>query len=357
MWPLLRDSKGWEKKYDIKMKKIVLYISFIIIALGSCTERKSKVKYFKTSFVNDVLLPTTPVKDQGRSPLCWIYAMLATIETNHIAAGDSLNLSVDYAARMWLADRTQHHYLAADGRQISMRGMMTMVPHVMERYGMMTYDSYSNGTPLNYNVLTRRMTLMADRSRSLSDVNDESERLLDEHIGYLPPAVHLYGATYTPQEFAHSLCREGDYVALTSFTHHPFGSRFVLETADNMMSDTFLNVPLDSLMSIITSSLRAGHAVCWEGDTSEKGFNFHGGTATMPDGYPCTQSSRQRDYERRLTTDDHCMALIGMAHDRHGRRFFIAKNSWGTKNPYGGLMYISEEYVRMKTVAVMTKSF
>ena len=29
------------------------------------------------------------------------------------------------------------------------------------------------------------------------------------------------------------------------------------------------------------------------------------------------------------------------------------KNSWGKDNPYGGLMYMSEEYLKLKTVAVV----
>ena len=28
------------------------------------------------------------------------------------------------------------------------------------------------------------------------------------------------------------------------------------------------------------------------------------------------------------------------------------KSSWGTANPYGGLMYVSGDYVRLKTIAV-----
>ena len=29
------------------------------------------------------------------------------------------------------------------------------------------------------------------------------------------------------------------------------------------------------------------------------------------------------------------------------------KNSWGTGNPYGGLVYMAESYLRLKTVAVV----
>lgn len=66
-----------------------------------------------------------------------------------------------------------------------------------------------------------------------------------------------------------------------------------------------------------------------------------------------TQQERQRAFEQFRTTDDHCMELCGLAHDDQGRRFFIAKNSWGTRNPYAGFMYLSYNYVRMKTIAVM----
>ena len=64
------------------------------------------------------------------------------------------------------------------------------------------------------------------------------------------------------------------------------------------------------------------------------------------------QARRQQAFECRKTTDDHCMALVGLAHDAQGRRWFIAKNSWGTANPYGGYMYLSYEYVWMKTIAI-----
>ena len=42
----------------------------------------------------------TPVKNQGKSELCWAYAMLATIETEHLLRGDSVNLSPQYLGRM-----------------------------------------------------------------------------------------------------------------------------------------------------------------------------------------------------------------------------------------------------------------
>ena len=47
---------------------------------GKQQDEKRKPRKFTT----EVMLRYTPVKDQGRSPLCWAYSMLATIETEHI---------------------------------------------------------------------------------------------------------------------------------------------------------------------------------------------------------------------------------------------------------------------------------
>ena len=36
-----------------------------------------------------------------------------------------------------------------------------------------------------------------------------------------------------------------------------------------------------------------------------------------------TQQSRQQAFETFATTDDHCIAIIGMAHDDSGKRYYI----------------------------------
>jgi bleomycin hydrolase len=64
------------------------------------------------------------------------------------------------------------------------------------------------------------------------------------------------------------------------------------------------------------------------------------------------KNARQQDFEEGKTTDDHSMELIGIARSPRGRRYYIAKNSWGTENAYKGLMYLSENYIRLKTIAV-----
>lgn len=330
------------------MRHSFLLIFIFSLLFVSCSHHEPTKSY---AFHNDVMLKTTPVKDQGQSGLCWDYAMLATIETEQLQLGDSVNLSPDYLARLWLQDQARTYYLTRGREKVSLRGMMPMTLHLMERYGIQPYDSYHPFRDISYMALTKASMQVARASTSLRMLDDRLGDLLDKQIGYLPPILFMLGVGYTPNQFAQSICLPGDFVELTSFTHHPFCKPFILESPDNRMLDSFYNIPIDRLMDIIISALRHGHPVCWEGDISEPGFNFHKGTATLPKG-EYTQQERQRAFEQFQTTDDHCMELCGLAHDNHGHPFFIAKNSWGTHNPYGGFMYLSYNYIRMKTIGV-----
>lgn len=337
------------------MRFLIIIAAFL---LASCTDfniGRNMDAGKKRQFTNETLLGYTPVKHQGSSPLCWAYAMLATIETEHIQMGDSVNLSVDYVARHLLAEQARQHFLSGGYDRITLRGTAPLLLRLISEYGVMPYDSY-NAPSLNYKALARRLQTMSETSHDLSQLSTRAQRLFDERIGYMPKNVYMLGAEYTPQQFAHSVYMLGEYTALTSFTHHPFDQAFAIEVPDNYSDELFYNVPIDVMMRRIEMSLRAGHPVCWEGDVSEPGFSFERGIAELPDDIPCTQQQRQKAFETRRTTDDHCMCLIGIAHDNKGRRYYIAKNSYGTKNPYGGLMYLSENYVRMKTVAVVVKN-
>ena len=99
----------------------------------------------------------------------------------------------------------------------------------------------------------------------------------------------------------------------------PYYEESELEVPDNWLHDRYLNIPMDSLFAKTERAVRQHHGVCWE----DKG---------------------------------HGMAIVGIAHDDTGEKYFIMKNSWGTDRPYGGLEYISFKKFKKHTVAVeMTK--
>jgi len=67
-----------------------------------------------------------------------------------------------------------------------------------------------------------------------------------------------------------------------------------------------------------------------------------------------TQESREAGYDNNSTTDDHLMHVTGLVKDQNGTKYYVTKNSWGTeRNPFGGYLNISVNYVRAKTIAIM----
>lgn len=335
--------------------KLKIAAIIAITVLAGCGRRQAKDVARQPRVNVDVLLKTTPVKDQGRSGLCWAYAMLATIETEHLMQGDSVNLSADYVARSLIEEQASEAFLTRHGR-ISTRGVAPMAIHLIETYGLTHYDAFHADKGTDYNVIARKAGLIARNSKTYDQFEGRLGGLLDEEIHAKGSHVYMLGAVYTPLEFAHSVCRDDEYEAYTSFTHHPFNEPFALEIADNHYHDAFMNVPIDTLMSIITRNIKSGHPVCWEGDISEPGFDWHNGIADIdPPSDGDFQAERQRGFEHRLTTDDHCMEIVGIAHDNSGKEYFIMKNSWGVTNRRHGFMLVSFDYARLKTIAVVAE--
>ena len=154
------------------MKKSTLLLGILVMLFAACGQGGRRTGNAEEShFVNEVVLKTTPVKDQGRSPLCWAYAMLATIETEHLMVGDSVNLSPDYPARMFLREQAQRYFLTGGAQRVSLRGMSSMLLRLTESYGALAYDAYHNLQGVDYDVLARKaqMTARATISRAPPD--------------------------------------------------------------------------------------------------------------------------------------------------------------------------------------------
>ena len=329
--------------------------AFLAISLlfTACSSNKQREQHSELAMKDVTRLKTTPVKDQGPSQTCWIYAMLATIETEHIMRGDSVNLSVDYVSRMLIREKAAEHLASNEEDYRSMRGVASNTLRLIQTYGLHHFDAYHSRHEVDYATLMRKSISCMRTAFSYKSAMENVDEMLDKEISPLPLRVYMYGVEYTPLEFAHSVCRDDEYHGYTSFSHHPFGIRIPLESPDNIYHDLVTNIPIDSMLAMAERSIRSGHPVCWEGDISEKGFIFEKGVVTLDRGInTVTQDMRQREYETGRTTDDHCMEMMGLAIDNKGMKYFICKNSWGTNNRYKGYMYMSYQYMMMKTIAI-----
>ncbi len=338
------------------MKKITFIIILVTsLILTDCHNQRStsSAEYLQT----EILLPTTQAKTTCEGSPSWAYAMLATIESEHLIEGDSVNLSISFPLRMLLTEEAQKCYFN-EGRLVpSVQGMAPTVIHLIEKYGTVPYDSYPDSPNLNYNVICRSLEKnakeCAGRHTGLDYFHQSSGECLDRYMGFLPGKdVFLLGAEYTKGEFARSVCAPGEYLCLTSFTHHPYGKYFVLEIPNNIMNDRFYNLPIDHLLSCIERALRHGHPVCWEGDITNTDFNEN--KNILGQNIPkatCTPQKRQRLFEQLFLTDDQAFELIGIAHDSAHHEYFIARNP---QSPYPNSkpIYLSRNYLYRYTMAV-----
>jgi bleomycin hydrolase len=187
------------------------------------------------------------------------------------------------------------------------------------------------------------------------------ESVLKSYLGEIPKEFNYMGKTYTPVTFENEVIQfnPDDYIEFTSYTHHPFYKAFDLEVPDNWSHDKYYNVTLDELMEIMYNALLNGYSVDWDGDVSEKGINHETGIneLTQEDYAKITEkgfiSYRQETFDNFTSTDDHLMHLIGTAKNKEGKIYYITKNSWGIYNKYEGYLYMSEDYLKIKTIALL----
>jgi len=212
---------------------------------------------------------------------------------------------------------------------------------------------------------------------------------LDAYLGEKIEKFTYNGKEYTPHTFADEYLgiNPDDYIEVTSFTHHPYYSKFILEVPDNWSFDEVYNVTLDDFIEIIDNSIEMGHTVAWAGDVSEKGFSWKKGIALVPDveyeetsgtdkerltglntkekneliysfekpvkEMEITPELRQKAFDNYTTTDDHGMHIVGIAKDQNGNKFYMVKNSWDTDNPFKGYIYMSEAFIKYKATDIM----
>jgi bleomycin hydrolase len=326
---------------------------------------------------------TTPVKDQARTGTCWSFATTSYLETELLRTGsDPMDISEMFFVRMNYPQKARNyvrmHGRAALGqgslagdviRAVRLYGVVPEAVYPGRRYGAEEHDHSEL-----HAMLKAAVDAVLARPPLSPVWPDAVDGILDAYLGAVPEQFTYAGRSYTPQTFASALGIDpDDYVEITSFTHHPFDTWVALEIPDNWAENLSYNVPLDELMAVIDRALANGFSVAWDGDVSERSFCHGDGVALLPatswderseaerralcktpeDEAEVTQAMRQTWFDDHTSTDDHLMHLVGTARDQNGTRYYITKNSWGESGAQDGYVYMSESYVRAKTISAM----
>lgn len=351
------------------MKKITL---LTLIALCTCSLSFAQYQYEFTTVKEN---PATSVKNQAKTGTCWCFATTSFIESELLRMGKGeYDLSEMYVVRQNYNKRMADNYIRRGKGNIGPGSVSHMYTNAIDQFGVVPEEVY---TGINYDSETHNHSKLSSYIKLLSEEavkNKEripvelQEGLFDAFLGKVPETFTYKGKEYTPQSFYKSLgINANDYVEITSFSHHPFYRQIPLEIPDNWDHALYYNVPLEDLMVIMDYAIDKGYTIAWDGDVSEKSFDFNLNKVALntPDSLkkvalekrvveqPVTQASRQAAFEKFTTTDDHLMHITGIAKDQEGAKYYITKNSWGTARNGTGYLNMSENFVKAKTIAIM----
>ncbi len=380
------------------MKKMTLLVALCLSCTFAFAQEATKEKKDSVGFVFTTVKANkiTSVKNQASSGTCWSFSGLGFLESELLRMGKpEYDLSEMFVVHHNYQEKAQKYVRMHGKINFAGGGSFADVFGAFKDYGAVP-DTVMRG--LNYGEDKHRHgeldattsayvdAIIKNPNKHLSTAwFDGFKGILNAYLGTIPEEFTYNGKKYTPKSFAASLgLNMDDYISITSFTHHPFYTKFAVEIEDNWRWDESYNVPLDEMMSIIDNAINNGYTVAWGSDVSEKGFTRQG-IGVVPDvdinkapagtdevkwiglstkekedmlykvtgpvkEKEITQELRQKGFDNYETTDDHGMQIFGIAKDQKGNKYYMIKNSWGTDNKYKGIWYISEAFVKYKTI-------
>lgn len=368
-----------QKNISMNLKNYILIAAcaYTTVAISQPLTNKKDGKYKFTVVKN---LENTEVQNQAKSGTCWTFSGLSFFESELLRMGKpKVNLSEMFIVRNSYPDKADKYVRMHGTINFSSGGEFHDVAYVLEHYGIVPQEVYTgmvNGEKELYHgemdgMLKASLDVIIKEKKITTGWPKAVNGILEAYLGKVPENFQYQGKQYTPKSFAQSLGLDmNNYVAITSFTHHPFYTKFALEVPDNWAWKDVYNVPLNDMMEIIDNAIMNGYSIAWAADVSEKGFSFKNGVAIVPDTdwddvkkedvdsiilnpgkqKEITQEMRQESFDNYETGDDHGMHIVGIVKDQNGTKYYVVKNSWGIKNnECDGYFYASEAYVKYKT--------
>jgi len=383
----------------IKMKKTLLLAATALVCISASAQSTDTGKKDGFQFTTVKELPITSVKDQASTGTCWCFSTLSFLESEMIRQGckdPDLNLSQMFVVSNAYIDKAVK-YIRVDGHLNYNQGssfgdvLMTMKAHGIVPNSVMPGLNYGTERHSHGELIKGLKGYMSGileaSSKQLTPVwLDGVKGILAAYLGPIPETFEYKGAAYSPKSYLESLpINLDDYVGMISLTHQSYYEKHPVEVADNWRWEEAYNIPLDEFVSVIDYAIEHGYTVAWATDCSEEGFTrdgigvvpdkdaikkaqeagsdmahwvgaVAGGKAKITGPVPemtITPELRQEGYDNKTTTDDHGMHIFGIAKEQNGKKYYMVKNSWGKSGKYEGIWYVSEAFVRYKTMDIL----
>jgi bleomycin hydrolase len=360
------------------MKKLLL--SLLFSAIGMAAFAQTEPYEFKEYKRNDA----TAVKNQDQTGTCWAFSTVSFLESEALRVGkQNVDLSEMFVVRNIYRQKCENYVRRQGHAQFGEGGLAHDAINAVAQYGIMPESEYSGRkdpkAPLNHSRLEKMLKNLCDEfvkqgkeGKVPSEWLASIDQALDNEFGKVPTKFTYNNVLFTPTSYRDYLgIKTEEYVTITSFTHHPFWGKFILEVPDNWANGEMYNVPVSDMMRCAKNSIEMGYTVEWDADVSNEGFSSQNGIAIVPatpwkdkDGIAQTstfklweaetkisQELRQQLFDRQVTTDDHLMHIVGLLDEKHSGVYYVVKNSWGEISDNKGYVYCSEAYMRQNTIS------
>ena len=340
--------------HKLLLQSWLLVITFCTLAVsGSVAQPEIKVL---------VENHCSAVKDQGYSGTCWSFASISFIESEINRMYDrNVDLSEWFIVRNIYPEKVRN-YIRTEGHTFLTAGGQTQdVLWVIENVGLVPESQFPgptsygqfNSAKLDTAVMAFAEGLEWGRMGLVStDWEAELEVLLNDHLGKSPREFSVEEQPYTPASYRESLGLEvNDYIQVTSFNHHDYYQPFALESKYNWSFDQYMNLPLDEFISALDTALMKGFTVAVNIDVTEENFEPSERGLIESNHRRVDQEKRQTLFENGQTRVDHIMHIVGLAEIKGKGKYYLTKNSWGEIGPMNGFIYLSEDYIRSKSVS------
>ncbi len=384
----------------MKTFKISLLFLFTFFLSSNIQAQKSDDPVEGYVFEEDFRISVTSVKNQYRSGTCWSFSALSFLEAELIRMGKGeFDFSEMFIVNHCYKDKADRYVRMHGNLNFTGGGAFHDVIYVLKNYGLVPEEIYKG---LNYStekhihgeldaVSAKFMKgVIENKNKKITPVwKDAFAGIIDSYLGKLPENFTYSGKKYTPESYADDVLglNADNYIEISSFSHYPFYSTFILEVPDNWLWGSVYNLPLNEFTEVIDHSLKNGYTVAWAADVSHKGFSYNKGIAVIPETdvenmeglekakweklskseresqiyalnsivkeKKITQELRQESFDNYTTTDDHGMLIVGKAHDQNRNEYYIIKNSWGIGGKYEGYFYASKAFVIMQATNIM----